>query len=129
MAVRILIVDDSSIFRQGLRTMLEEHSDWTICGEAVDGVEAVQKNRDLRPHLIIMDFSMPRMSGVEAARQILAEFPDVPILLLTLYLTSQLAEDARKIGIRETLSKTALSRLIGSIQALLDGRNFALHAL
>lgn len=100
MAVRILIVDDSAIFRQGLRAMLEEQVDWEVCGEAVDGFEAVQKNRDLTPHLIIVDLSMPRMTGVEAACQILAEFPKVPIVVLTLYLTSQLAADARKIGIR-----------------------------
>jgi two-component system, NarL family, response regulator LiaR len=129
MAVRILIVDDSAIFRQGLRTILEEQRDWAVCGVAVDGVEAVQQNRDLRPNLIIMDFSMPRMSGLDAARQILAEFPNVPILMVTLYLTRQLEEDARKVGIRETLSKTALSRLVRTIRQLLEGQSSAANAL
>jgi two-component system, NarL family, response regulator LiaR len=129
MAVRILIVDDSAIFRQGLRTILEEQRDGAVCGVAVDGVEAVQQNRDLRPNLIIMDFSMPRMSGLDAARQILAEFPNVPILMVTLYLTRQLEEDARKVGIRETLSKTALSRLVRTIRQLLEGQSSAANAL
>jgi DNA-binding NarL/FixJ family response regulator len=85
-AIRILIVDDSAIFREGLRAMLEAHTDWEVCGEAMDGVEGVQKNRLLKPHLIIMDLSMPQMSGIDAAIEILKEFPKVPILLLTLYL-------------------------------------------
>ena len=85
--ILILIVDDSAIFREGLRAMLEAHTDWEVCGEAMNGVEGVQKNRLLKPHLIIMDLSMPQMSGIEAAAEILKEFPKVPILLLTLYLT------------------------------------------
>jgi two-component system, NarL family, response regulator LiaR len=128
MAVRILIVDDSAIFRQGLRTMLEEQIDWEVCGEAADGFEAVQKNRDLTPDVIIVDLSMPRMSGVEAARQILAEFPKVPIFMLTLYLTRQLAEDASKVGIRATLSKTAPSQLVSMVRVLLDERGSSAQA-
>lgn len=106
MAIRILIVDDSAIFREGLRPLLEAHVDWKVCGEAVNGIDGVQKNRVLKPHVIIMDLSMPRMSGIEAATEILKEFPNVPILLLTLYLTTQLAEEARRVGIRGTLWPT-----------------------
>ena len=124
MAVQILIVDDSAIFRQGLRAMLEEQVDWEVCGEAADGLEAVQKNRDLAPHLIIMDFSMPRMNGVEAACRILAEFPQVPIVALTLYLTSQLVEDARRVGIRATLSRTAMNHLVSRIRTILRSDEF-----
>ncbi len=120
--IRILIVDDSAIFREGLRAMLEAHTDWEVCGEAMNGVEGVQKNRLLKPHLIIMDLSMPQMSGIEAAAEILKEFPKVPILLLTLYLTPQLTQEARKVGIRATLSKTATNHLVGGIDAVLrDG--------
>lgn len=121
MTVRILIVDDSALLRQRLRATLEKHIDWEVCGEAVDGLEAVQKSRALEPNLIIMDLSMPRMSGLEAASKILEEFPKVPILLLTLYLTNQLAEEARKVGIRAALPKTALSQLVGNVDALLGG--------
>jgi len=125
--IRILIVDDSAIFREGLRAMLAAHTDWEVCGEAMDGVEGVQKNRLLKPHLIIMDLSMPQMSGIEAAAEILKEFPKVPILLLTLYLTPQLTQEARKVGIRATLSKTATNHLVGGIDAVLRNEEFQLE--
>jgi len=117
--IRILIVDDSAIFREGLRAMLEAHTDWEVCGEAMNGVEGVQKNRLLKPHLIIMDLSMPQMSGIEAAAEILKDSPKVPILLLTLYLTPQITKEVRKAGIRATLSKTATNHLVGGIAAVL----------
>jgi DNA-binding NarL/FixJ family response regulator len=115
MDVRILIVDDSAIFRQGLRETLEAEVGWQVCGEAVDGLDAIEKNRLLNPHLIVMDLSMPRMTGLEAASEILREFPKVRILLLTLYLTSQLTEKASAVGIRATMSKTAMQQLRNGI--------------
>lgn len=124
MSIRILVVDDSTLFRQGVRETLERNSDWEVCGEAVDGLQAIQQNRRLTPHLIIMDFSMPGMTGLEAASQILKEFPNLPILLLTLYLTRQLAEQARNGGVLGTLSKTAMHRLSDGIEALLRGEHF-----
>lgn len=129
MAIQILIVDDSAIFREGLRVLLEAHVDWEVCGEAVGGMEGVQKNRLLKPHLVIMDLSMPRMSGIEAAAEILKEFPKVPILLLTLYVTRQLTQEAHKLGIRATLSKTATHHLFGSIEAILRGEEFKFRSV
>jgi DNA-binding NarL/FixJ family response regulator len=82
-------------------------------------MEGVEKNRLLKPHVIIMDQSMPRMSGIEAAQEILKESPKVSILLLTLYLTKQLTEEAYKVGIRATFSKTATGNLLDGIDALL----------
>lgn len=118
---RILIVDDSAIFREGLRTILEDHIDWHVCGEAENGMEAVEKSRLLVPDLIVMDLSMPYMTGIEAAYEIFREFPKIPILLLTLYLTQQLAEEASKTGIRATLSKSDMDRLIDGIETILRG--------
>src|SRR5215469_3079387 len=104
MTVRILIVDDSEIFRTGLRAFVEAQADWEVCGEARDGQEAIQKTRQLAPNLIVMDLAMPVMSGIDATRQILREFPSTPIVLLTLYITRQLIEDAHNLGIRATVS-------------------------
>jgi DNA-binding NarL/FixJ family response regulator len=122
MAIRILIVDDSAIFRESLRAMLDAHDGWEVCGEAVDGSEAIRKNRALTPNLIVMDMSMPYMTGIEAACEILKEFPKAPIILLTLYLTRQLAEQARDIGIRGMLSKTAMDHLVRGIDSVLRGQ-------
>jgi DNA-binding NarL/FixJ family response regulator len=124
MAVRVLIVDDSEIFRAGLRTIIEAQDNWEVCGEAGDGVDAIQKSRQLTPDLIIMDLSMPGMSGLQAASEILDEFPRTPVLLLTLYLTGQLAEEAHNMGIRALMSKTAMHHLENAIAALLRGENF-----
>ena len=126
MVIRILIVDDSAIFREGLRELLQAHADWQVCGEAIDGLEGVQKNRLLKPDLIIMDLSMPHMSGIEATTEILKDSPKIPILLLTLYLTPQITQEARKAGIRATLSKTAANHLVGGIDAVLRDEEFEL---
>ena len=126
MALRILIVDDSTVFREGLRTMLESRVDWEICGEAADGMEGIEKNRELMPNLILMDLSMPRMTGLESAAAILKEFPKVPIVLLTLYVTKQLAQAARNVGIRATISKTRMHDLAGGIDEALYGEHLAL---
>lgn len=122
MAMRILIVDDSAGFREALRALLETRADWEVCGEAADGMEGVEKNRLLKPHLIIMDLSMPRMSGIEAAQEILKESPKVSIFLLTLFLTKQLTEETHKIGIRAAFSKTATGHLLSGIEALPSGK-------
>jgi DNA-binding NarL/FixJ family response regulator len=78
----ILIVDDSSAVRNAVRSFLEE-SGFEVCGEAVDGLDAIQKAKHLNPDLIILDFAMPRMNGIEAARILKQMLPETPILLLT----------------------------------------------
>jgi DNA-binding NarL/FixJ family response regulator len=128
MSTRILIIDDSAAFRGGLRTMLEVHDGWEVC-EAVDGADGIKKNRALAPHLIIMDMAMPGMTGIQAAAAILKEFPKTPIVLLTLYFASDLAEEARKVGIRAMLSKTKMSGFVGDLDAILRGEEFVVPAI
>jgi DNA-binding NarL/FixJ family response regulator len=77
---RILIADDSQPVRCGLRALLGLNSDWEVCGEAVDGADAVKKAHQLLPDLILMDFSMPQMDGVQASREIAKSGTDIPIL-------------------------------------------------
>lgn len=115
---RILIVDDSRMFRNALRAELELHADWQV-SEAGDGAEGVKMTRFVAPHLVIMDLSMPYMTGIQAACEILKEYPKIPIVLLTMYFTDQLAEEARRDGIRATLPKTALQHLVPTVESLL----------
>jgi DNA-binding NarL/FixJ family response regulator len=121
---RILIADDSPPVRRGLRTLLGQNLDWQVCGEAVDGADAVEKAHQLTPDLILMDFSMPRMDGVQAARKIGESGADIPILLFTLNLSTQIMEMARNAGLRGAISKSEISRLPYAIKALQRGETF-----
>lgn len=118
MPFEILIVDDSAVFRKGVRESLEATPEWAVCGEAANGFEAVEMADKLLPQLVIIDFSMPRMSGLAAAIEILKKTPRLPILLLTLYQTRQLAQEAREAGIRVTMSKTDMHLLSAEIEAI-----------
>ena len=121
---RILIADDSPPMRCGLRTFLELNSDWQVCGEAVDGADAVKKAHQLAPDLIVMDFSMPEMDGVEAAREIARSGTDIPILLLSRHLSPQMIESARRAGMRGAISKAEISKMRYAIKALQRGETF-----
>jgi YesN/AraC family two-component response regulator len=67
-SLRILVVDDPETIRRGLRSLLSTRPGWAVCGEAADGLEAVEKAKTLRPHAVLMDLSMPRMNGLDATR-------------------------------------------------------------
>jgi len=85
--VRILVVDDNPSVRRYLRGILEQHNNWRVCDEAGNGQEAVERFGQVRPDLIVLDFQMPEMSGLDAARIITKLFPEMPILIVTLYLS------------------------------------------
>jgi DNA-binding NarL/FixJ family response regulator len=121
---RILIADDSMSLRCGLRTLLGLNADWQVCGEAVDGADAVEKAHQLAPDLILMDFSMPQMNGVQAARKIAESGTDIPILLFTLNLSPQIMELARNAGLRGAMSKSVISKLPYAIKAIKRGETF-----
>jgi len=121
---RILIADDSPPVRRGLRTLLGLNSDWQVCGEAVDGADAVEKAHQLAPDLILMDFSMPQMDGVQAAREIAKCGTNIPILLFTLNLSPQIMELARNAGLRGAISKSEIGKLPSAITAIQRGETF-----
>jgi two-component system response regulator NreC len=83
--IRVLIVDDHVIVREGLRSLLEAQPDIKVAGEATDGKEAVSKTREIQPDIVLMDITMPGMSGLEATRQIRRQSPDAKILALTMH--------------------------------------------
>lgn len=117
--IRILVVDDNPEVRRSLRSVLEEHQGWRVCDEAGNGEEAVESFRKIRPNVIVLDFQMPEMNGLEAARIISGLSPETPILMVTLYLSKQLSEEARKVGIRGTCAKTDVDCVVDAVGALL----------
>jgi|SRR5437870_12198202 len=124
MSTRILIVDDSPLVRQRLGALLQQHADWEICGEAVDGREAVTKAQTLAPDLIVLDFLMPGMNGLQAAREIGKLVPNVPILMFTMHLSRQLIDEARNVGVRGAVAKTDTQHVIEGVEALLRHESF-----
>lgn len=80
---RILVVDDHEMVRRGVRALLESHHGWIVCGEAFDGLQAIEQAKSLRPDLIVMDVSMPNMNGLDATRIIVREIPGSRILLIS----------------------------------------------
>jgi len=119
---RILIVDDYAELRTALRRRLTAEN-WQVCGEAGDGLAAIEEARRLAPDLILMDLWMPGMTGLEAARQIREEFPAMSIMLMTTP-DDDVEEAARVAGIRGTVSKMAMNRMVTGLHALLRGEEF-----
>jgi CheY-like chemotaxis protein len=103
---KILIADDSDNTRVYIRNALLSHG-WTVCGEATDGLQAVQMASQLRPDLVILDLSMPVLTGLEAAKEILQAAPELPIVLFTLHEAPQVREAAARVGVLKVVSKEA----------------------
>jgi two-component system, chemotaxis family, chemotaxis protein CheY len=101
---RVFIVDDNPSVRRGIRTLLEI-SGFEICGEASDGLEAVERAPEIDPDLIILDVAMPRMNGVDAARKLHVIYPHVPILLNTLHAEVIRAEPTLPEGVIDVVDK------------------------
>lgn len=106
MSHRILIVDDSPIIRHSIRICIEHNTDWEVCGEAENGQVAIEKVRQLRPDVVTLDWQMPVMNGLEAAREISRIAPLATLLMITLHENLLLTEEAQAAGIKEVLSKT-----------------------
>ena len=115
---RILIVDDNTIIRRSIRYCIEQNTDWEVCGEAENGRLAVEQVQQLQPDLVILDWQMPVMNGLEAAREIHRIAPSTTMLMLTLHDFGSLRQEAQAVGIREVLSKTdqVSERLLASLQ-------------
>jgi len=124
MSTRILIADDNLMVRRALRNLIETNSEWKVCAEAGNGREAIAKAFELRPDLIVMDFSMPVLNGIQAAREIGKQAPAVPMLLCTMYLTPQLSEEAQAAGFTAAVSKDTSRHLMAGIGALLRHESF-----
>ncbi|MGD0429116.1 MAG: response regulator transcription factor [Candidatus Acidiferrales bacterium] len=107
--VRILIADDSPTVRAGLKLLLQYHENWTICGEAEDGQQAVKKAAELKPDVILLDISMPAMDGLSAAEIIRRDAPEAEILIVTHFESLDLARYAAQTGVRAYITKSRIA--------------------
>jgi DNA-binding NarL/FixJ family response regulator len=122
---RILIADDHEVVRHGLRSLLQKREDWEICGEAVDGREAVAKAAQLRPDLVILDIGMPNLNGLDAAQHILSELPHTKILILTIDEADHVVRAVLNAGARGFILKSDAARdLVAAVEALQRHRTF-----
>jgi NarL family two-component system response regulator LiaR len=120
--IRILVVDDHVIVRQGIRALLTEYEDVEVVGEAGNGLDAVQAAESLKPDVVLMDLLMPGMDGVEATRRISEQWPDVRVLVVTTYSGDDLVFPAIKAGARGYALKDAGAReLVGAIRQVYRG--------
>jgi DNA-binding NarL/FixJ family response regulator len=123
----IFLVDDNQLMRQQAVKLVEQQDCWTVSGEAANGRDAVSKYPDILPDVTIMDFEMPEMNGLEAARAILRDYPNAAILMLSIHLPGQLAVEARKVGIKGACPKSEMWCLPDAIRALLRGETYFPH--
>ncbi len=122
--VRILVADDNPAVRHYLRGLLELQTAWRVCDEARTGGEALERVKQNPPDMILLDFQMPDLNGLDVARQIAKLFPDIPILMVTIHLSKQLADEARKVGIRGVCLKSDVGSIVGAVDALLHQQTY-----
>lgn len=119
--IRLLVVDDHEVIRQGVRSVLTQYVGWEVCGEAVDGEDAIAKAKCLNPDVIILDIRMPKLGGLEAAKAIKTQLPKTKILFLTQHDPAAMLPLALQSGGQALVSKYDMDRhLIPAIEALLE---------
>jgi DNA-binding NarL/FixJ family response regulator len=119
---RILIVDDSAQVRTALRVCLRMNQDWMVCGEAENGRDAIELASRIRPDVLLLDYSMPVMNGLEAARTLSVLVPECAILMFTTFASPQLSELAIAAGVRAVLSKdvNGINSVVEAIEAIVS---------
>jgi len=121
---RILIADDNPAVRRGLRDLIANTDGWDVCGEAVNGREAIERARELHPDMLLLDLVMPGMNGFDTARELARVEPNLPILLCTVQLSPYVVREAEKVGIQGAVSKSKVSQITDGISAVLRHETF-----
>jgi DNA-binding NarL/FixJ family response regulator len=122
---RILLADDHEIFRRGLRSILESRPELEVCGEAVDGLDAFEKTKQLLPDIVLMDVSMPNIDGLQATKLILSQIPNTRILILSQHDSPQVLSAALKAGASAYVTKSQVARsLLAALESVIQGEPF-----
>ena len=117
--LRILLADDHEIVRRGLKELLEDQTGWTVCAEAANGREAVELARQSRPHVAVLDFSMPELNGLEAKRRIRQSAPEIEVLIFTMHESEDLIREVLSTGARGYVLKSDATRqLIPAVESV-----------
>jgi len=123
--LRILVADDQECIRQGIRALIEASPGLEVCGEAVNGEEAVQKTIEMQPDLVVLDITMPVMNGLDAAKMIRSCSPDTPILIVSIHNIETMIEDAKRIGVQGFVAKAQASELlVDAIQSIMQHQKY-----
>ena len=117
--MRVLVVDDHEVVRRGVRSLIQGQSNYEVCGEAVDGQDALEKARELNPDVIVMDVSMPRLNGLEATHLIRAALPYSEVLILSQHDSPEMIRQAFKAGARGYVVKSSIGRdLLAALESV-----------
>ena len=121
--ITVMLADDHALFRRGLRSMLELESDIQVVGEASDGLEAQDLARELLPDIALLDINMPNMDGIDAARELRRTFPQMGIIMLTMFAEEEIVERALEAGANDYLRKdTSFEDIVSKVRMTADGR-------
>ncbi len=124
-ALRILLADDHTIVRKGLRKILEAHADWVVAGEAGDGREAVRLAQEIKPDIVVLDIAMALLNGIEATRQIIRRLPNMKVVILSMHAQEAYVVQALRAGAKAYLLKdSADDDLVHAISAVAEGKSF-----
>jgi DNA-binding NarL/FixJ family response regulator len=125
---RILIADDHESVLRRVRAMIESQPGLEVCGDAVNGRETITKTAELKPDLVILDFAMPQLNGLNAASAIKTLLPNVPIIMFTMY-SSVVMQEAEKSGITRVIDKAKSNDLVPAVEELLGTQNLGTQNL
>jgi two-component system, NarL family, response regulator NreC len=123
--LRILVADDHEVIRDGVRALIEHEPGWRVCGTAANGRQAVETAKKLKPHVVVLDMTMPELDGLEALRQIKSALPNTEVVIFSAYHSEEVIEQLFNAGAKSYIQKSDCGRhLVAAIKSLVDHRPF-----